>query len=213
MPVPHPSNSPKHPAANTSAADGRQFSPSSQRNREPLLAVLKSLLVEPTTVLEVASGTGEHALHFATHLPNITWLPSDRDIVALTSIAAWQARQPLPNLLPPIELDASAPLWPCETEPRPSQWQGIDLGAKPIGAIVNINMIHISPIAACQGLLTAAGRILPAGGLLIFYGPFQRDGQHTSASNAAFDLSLQSRNPEWGCGIWKRLQTWQAIAI
>jgi hypothetical protein len=165
--------------------DARQYAPATERNRQPILDVLQTVLPATGTVLEISSGTGEHATFFAPRLPTLRWQPSDPNPEARASITAWQ-QEPIANLSPPIALDASAPHWEVED-------QGLE-----IGAIVNINMIHIAPWVACQGLMAGAGRILPPAGILYLYGPYKRNGEHTAPSNAAFDDSLRSRNPEWG---------------
>jgi len=162
--------------------NGGQTSPSVARNREPILAVLRTALPSQGLILEVASGTGEHAVHFAAALPGLRWQPTDRDPEAIRSIAAHRARARLPNLLPPLELDASSPIW---------------LVAR-ADAVVSINMIHIAPWAAADGLMAGAGRVLPPRGALYLYGPFKEDGRHTAPSNAAFDASLRAHNPDWG---------------
>jgi len=156
--------------------------PAVARNREPILAVLRRVLPTQGTVLEIASGSGEHAVHFAAGLPYLTWQPADVDPDALRSITAYRAAARLPNLLPPLALDAAAPDWPVTRA----------------DAVVSINMIHIAPWSAAQGLMAGAERILAAGDVLYLYGPFKEDGQHTAPSNAAFDLSLRQRNPQWG---------------
>ncbi|MBI4781401.1 MAG: DUF938 domain-containing protein [Oscillatoriophycideae cyanobacterium NC_groundwater_1537_Pr4_S-0.65um_50_18] len=176
--------------------DARQFAPATQRNQEPILAVLREVLPPTGTVLEISSGTGEHAVFFAPQLQPRQWLPSDPSPEARASIAAWQADRPTDNLHPPIALDVRDPIWPVEQESLPSS--SLDLQRYPIAAIVNINMIHIAPWAACLGLMAGASRILPPGGILYLYGPFKQSGQHTAASNAAFDASLKQRHPEWG---------------
>jgi hypothetical protein len=165
-----------------------RHAPATTRNREPILAVLRTELPSTGTVLEIGSGTGEHAVYFAPRLQPRPWLPSDVDPDALDSIRAWQDEQPAPNLLPPILLDAREGRWPLECRP----------GKPDIAAIVSINMIHIAPWSASLGLLAGAARLLPVDGPLILYGPFKRQGRHTSASNAAFDESLRSRDPAWG---------------
>ena len=165
-----------------------RHAPATARNREPILAVLRAELPATGTVLEIASGTGEHAVYFAPRLQPRRWLPSDVDPDALASIRAWQAEQPARNLLPPILLDAREDRWPFESA---SSNPGI-------AAIVSINMIHIAPWSASLGLLAGAARLLPDEAPLILYGPFRRQGRHTSDSNAAFDESLRSRNPAWG---------------
>ncbi|OLP20497.1 SAM-dependent methyltransferase [Leptolyngbya sp. 'hensonii'] len=174
----------------SSNTDRRQFAPATQRNREPILQVLQRVLPPTGTVLEVASGTGEHAHFFASRLAPRFWQPSDPNPLLRESIAAWQEFEPLENLGEPLALDGCEFPWPVET--------GSIALPLPIQAIVNINMIHISPWDACLGLMAGADRILPAGGVLYLYGPFQRHGQHTAPSNAAFDESLQSQNPAWG---------------
>ena len=165
-----------------------RHAPATARNREPILAVLCTELPATGTVLEIASGTGEHAVYFAPRLQPRRWLPSDVDPDALASIRAWQAELPAQNLLPPILLDAREDRWPPESTPS-------DPG---IAAIVSINMIHIAPWSATLGLLAGAARLLPDEAPLILYGPFRRQGRHTSDSNAAFDESLRSRDPDWG---------------
>lgn len=169
--------------------DARKYAPATQRNREPILEVLLQVLPANGTILEIASGTGEHAIFFAPRLSPRQWLPSDPNPELQASIAAWTAQFPADNLYPPLELDASQPIWPVERDAHlPS----------PIVAIVNINMIHISPWSACLGLIAGAGRILPPGGILYLYGPYKQGGEHTAPSNATFDQSLRSQNPEWG---------------
>jgi SAM-dependent methyltransferase len=169
--------------------DQRKFAPATQRNREPILEVLLEVLPKHGTILEIASGTGEHAAFFAYHLAPRQWLPSDPNPELRASIAAWAEYFPCDSIQPPLDLDASSPIWPIEKEPLPEP---------PISAIVNINMIHISPWSACLGLMAGAGRILPPGGILYLYGPYKQNGEHTAPSNAAFDESLQAQNPDWG---------------
>jgi hypothetical protein len=171
---------------NDARHDARQYAPATERNREPILEVLLEVLPSTGTVLEVSSGTGEHAAYFAPRLKPRRWLPSDLSVAARDSIEAWRLAVNTDNLYPPIALDASQDRWSVE-----------DL-AEPIGAIVNINMIHIAPWSACLGLMAGARRILPKGGILYLYGPFKQNGQHTAPSNAAFDQSLQMRDREWG---------------
>ncbi|BAZ41502.1 hypothetical protein NIES4101_74680 [Calothrix sp. NIES-4101] len=167
----------------------KQFAPATQRNREYILEVLLQILPASGTILEIASGTGEHATYFAPLLKPRKWLPSDPNPIARDSITAWSQEVASDNLYPPIELDASLPVWNVES---------MDLQELSICAIANINMIHISPWAACLGLMAGAGRILPSGGILYMYGPYKLDGKHTAPSNEAFDASLKSQNPEWG---------------
>lgn len=169
-------------------ADLRQYAPATERNREPILKVLEQVLPGQGCVLEVASGTGQHAVYFAPRLQPRYWQPSDPNPLARDSIRAWREAEPAANLLPPLALDAASPDWCLD---------GAELPA-PVTAIVNINMIHISPWAACQGLLAGAERLLPEGGVLYLYGPFRQQGQPTAPSNEAFDQSLRSQNPQWG---------------
>jgi hypothetical protein len=175
--------------------DARQYAPATQRNREPILEVLRQVLPPTGTVLEVSSGTGEHAVFLAPHLYPRKWIPSDPNPIARASIAGWRQYCPTDNLCEPIALDASSPVWEVERELALSS---IDLKQDPIVAIANINMIHIAPWSACLGLMAGAKRILPPSGILYLYGPFKRGGQHTAPSNAAFDRSLRQQNPEWG---------------
>lgn len=177
-------------------SDARQFAPATQRNRDPILAVLSEVLPEGA-VLEISSGTGEHAVYFAPRLAPRAWIPSDPNPAALASIESWRQHQPAPNLYPPLRLDVTSPVWPVE-QPLPSGFETLDLQQQQIRAIVNINMIHISPWSACLGLMAGAGRILPSGGVLYLYGPYKQQGEHTAPSNAEFDRSLQLQNPAWG---------------
>lgn len=176
----------------TFSEDTRQYAPATERNRQPILEVLQRVLPTTGTILEVASGTGQHAVYFASRLTPRHWQPSDPNPQACDSIAAWQLHSPWETLHPPLILDATARQWPVETSNNPLFKQ------HPISAIVNINMIHISPWAACLGLMAGANRILPSNGVLYLYGPYKRNGEHTAPSNAAFDQSLQMSNPEWG---------------
>ena len=171
------------------AADPRRFAPATERNREPIAQVLGGVLPARGRVLEVASGTGEHVVHFARAFPDIVWQPSDPDPGALASIAAWKAEAGLGNVLEPIRLDAAA-TWP----------------AVEADAILCINMVHISPWAATEGLMRGAGEMLKPGAPLILYGPYRRAGVPTAPSNEAFDASLRARDPEWG------LRTVEAVA-
>jgi len=163
-------------------ADARLSSLAALRNRDPILEVLKTVLPQRGTVLEIASGSGEHIVHFAAALPGLTWHPSDPSPAARASIAAWLAAEPSPNILAPLDLDASSPTWPVGHA----------------DAVLAINMVHISPWAATLGLLAGAARLLPAGGPLFLYGPYRRADAPLAASNAAFDLDLTARNPDWG---------------
>lgn len=164
------------------SADARLYAPATARNREPILQVLRSHLPARGLVLDVASGSGEHVAHFSPAFPDLVFQPSDPDPRARASIDAWTAALRLVNVRPAISLDASAPEWPIAAA----------------NAVLCINMIHISPWSAAQGLVRGAARLLPAGGMLYLYGPYRRGGQHTAPSNAAFDQSLRARNPDWG---------------
>ncbi len=168
--------------------DARQYAPATLRNREPILQVLLQVLPPQGTVLEIASGTGEHAVFFAPHLHPRQWLPSDPNPVARQSIVAWQKYCPSDNLHSPLALDVQNLDWSSDRH----------LPNQAIQAIVNINMIHIAAWSACLGLMSGARKILPAGGILYLYGPFKQGGNHTADSNADFDASLRSQNPEWG---------------
>ena len=156
--------------------------PAAARNREPILRVLRDVLPRPARVLEIASGTGEHAVWFSSALPELTWQPTDHDPDALQSIAAWRDMAGPPNLLPPLRLDAAADTWPVAQA----------------DAVIAINMVHIAPWSVTQGLIAGAARVLTQGGLLFLYGPFREGGVHTAASNAAFDADLRARDPSWG---------------
>lgn len=179
--------------------DARQYAPATQRNQAPILEVLLQVLPPTGTVLEISSGTGEHAIFFASRLAPRKWIPSDPNPVARSSIAAWQKHYPTENLYSPIGLDVRETVWSVEQPEllQGTNWQQ-DLQQNPIKAIVNINMIHIAPWSACLGLMAGAQRILPSGGILYLYGPFKQGGEHTAVSNVAFDQSLQMQNPEWG---------------
>jgi Protein of unknown function (DUF938) len=171
--------------------DARQYAPATERNREPILELLLQVLPRSGTVLEIASGTGEHAVYFASRLSDFMWLPTDVNPQARASIAAWTEHFGCKNIYPPLELDVNEPVWVVEK--TVTQWLNT-----PIVAIVNINMIHISPWSACLGLMAGAGRILPVGGILYLYGPFKQAGEHTAPSNAAFDEYLRAQNQQWG---------------
>jgi SAM-dependent methyltransferase len=162
---------------------GARTSPATARNRQPILEVLAPRLADGARVLEIASGAGEHAVFLAAALPRVNWQPSDPDPVARASIAAWRGDAALPNLAAPLAVDAAdLATWPTE----------------PVDAVVCINMIHISPWAAAEGLMAGAGRMLPPGGKLFLYGPYLEADVPTAPSNLAFDESLKSRDPAWG---------------
>lgn len=162
--------------------DLRLFAPSATRNREPILDVLRRHLPPRGTVLEVASGSGEHCVFFAQALPALTFQPSDPDPSARDSIDAWARTLALGNVRPALELDAASDDWPITSA----------------DAVLCINMVHIAPWSAAQGLVRGAARALPAAGLLYCYGPYRRERRHTAESNAAFDSDLRSRNADWG---------------
>jgi hypothetical protein len=161
-------------------SDARREAPAVARNRDAILDMLRGILPIQGLLLEIASGSGEHALHFAPAFPRLTFQPSDPDPDARASIDAWCAG--VANIRAAVALDAAAQHWPMDRA----------------DAVLCINMIHISPWASCEGLLRGAARILPPGAPLILYGPFKRGGAHTAPSNEAFDDSLRARNPAWG---------------
>lgn len=163
------------------AMSARQHSPSTARNREPILEELRRLLPSSARILEIASGTGEHAAFCAGAIPGWDWQPSDPDEAARASIAAWG--EGAANIRAPLGLDASAEVWPVNG---------------PFDAVLAINMIHISPWEATLGLMAGAGRVLGAGGLLITYGAYKRDGAQTAPSNEAFEEWLKARDPRFG---------------
>ncbi|MFM0339019.1 DUF938 domain-containing protein [Paraburkholderia fungorum] len=171
-----------------SSAALRQRSPSAERNREPILAVLRDVLPARGRVLEIASGTGQHAICFAGALPGLDWQPSDLDADARASIAAWTAHAGLTNVRAPLALDVHQPDWGT----------GLPVPLDALDAVVCINMIHISPWSASEALFAGASRLLAEGGVLYLYGPYKRGGAHTAPSNEAFDQQLQSRDPSWG---------------
>jgi len=167
------------------SGDGRRYSPSAARNRDPILSVLKDLLPEKAAVLEIASGTGEHGAWFTQHLPGLDWTYSDIDPESLVSQRAWRAAQSHVRLHGPLIIDASTHDWGAGE--RAGSWQ----------ALYSANMVHIAPFAAAEGLFRGAGRLLAPDGKLILYGPFARNGE-IAPSNAAFSENLKARNPHWG---------------
>lgn len=179
----------------TPIPDHRQYAPATERNRESIASVLAAALPEAGTILEIASGTGQHAAFFAPRFAPRHWLPSDPNPTARRSIESWRLSADQPTLHPPLEIDVTQGDWP----ERVKQWQRHHPTVPPLRAAVNINMIHISPWAACEGLFAGAAQLLQTeGDVLYIYGPFMQDGQHTAPSNEAFDRSLRSQNPEWG---------------
>lgn len=163
-------------------ASDRRHAPATLRNRRPILKVLSRLLPKEGKVLEIASGTGEHAIYFGRRLRGIVWQPSDRDPELLASIRAWREEAELPNVAPALELDVREQPWPVQSA----------------DAIFCSNMIHIAPWEAAEALFRGAADILPQGGLLILYGPFKEGDRHTSESNRLFDEKLRSQDPAWG---------------
>lgn len=162
--------------------DPRLYHAHVARNRQPILDVLARVLPPGGLVLEIASGSGQHAAFFAQHLPLVRWQPTDTDGGALASIAAHRAAAALPNFLEPLHLDAAAERWPVESA----------------DALVCNNIIHITPWRITEGLMAGAGRTLRTGGILYLYGPYRIDSRHTAPSNADFDAWLKAQNPEWG---------------
>jgi hypothetical protein len=160
----------------------KQQAPAAARNRAPIAAVLADELPASGTVLEVASGTGEHVLHFAATFPHLYWQPSDPDAAARASVSAWCSEAGLGNVADPLAIDAAAADWPIARA----------------DAVVCINMAHISPLAASHGLVRAAGAMLPTGAPLIFYGPWLEQGVETAPSNLDFDQWLKARDPGFG---------------
>jgi SAM-dependent methyltransferase len=171
--------------------DGRLDAPAFHRNHQAIWAVLQPFLAGKSgDVAEAGSGTGQHVVDFARRSPEITWWPSDLNEQHLKSIAAWRAHAELPNIRPPLRIDLSDPAW-CSQMHDGS-------GPGELLAVFCANVIHIAPWRIAEGLFAGAGRYLRADGRLFLYGPFKRDGKHTAPSNAAFDISLRDRDPEWG---------------
>ena len=161
----------------------RQAAPAAERNSGPILEVLRGILPGAGKALEIASGTGQHVAIFAQAFPEIDWQPSDPSPEARKSIAAWASA--LANIRAPLALDVTEAGW-------------AEGAGGPFDALLCINMLHISPWTACEGLMRGAGRLLTPGGLLYLYGPYKRGGAHTAPSNAEFDASLRQRDPSWG---------------
>jgi len=164
------------------AAGTRRSAPAALRNREPIAGVLEEWLPPTGLVLEIASGSGEHVVHFADRFPALEWQPSDVHPDALASILAWRNEAGEPNIREPIAIDAASSDWPLDRA----------------DAVLSINMVHISPWASALGLLDGAARLLSAAAPLILYGPWLRAGVPTAPSNLAFDADLKRRNPQWG---------------
>jgi len=164
------------------AADGKWSNPSAERNKGPILDVLAQVVPGRGLVLEIASGTGQHIMHFAKALPGLTWQPSDPDAELRESVRLRIQEERRANVNGPIDLDVTKLPWPLQSA----------------DAIVAINMIHVAPWPATPALFEGAKALLSAQGILFLYGPYRRFGRHTSESNARFDLDLRTQNPEWG---------------
>jgi hypothetical protein len=162
--------------------DHRQYAPATVRNRDFILDVLRDVLPTTGVILEIASGSGEHVVHFARNLPSLVFQPSDPEPDALLSVAAWMKAAEVTNVRAPIVLDASRSPWPIASA----------------DGIICINMVHISPWDASVGLIRGAAAILPPGSPLYLYGPYKRKGFATAPSNEAFDRNLSDRNAIWG---------------
>lgn len=175
------------------AAGARRSAPAALRNREPISDVLQEWLPSSGLVLEIASGSGEHAVHFAKRFPSLDWQPSDIHPDALTSITAWRDDAGLPNVREPLVLDASSADWPIERS----------------DAVLSINMVHISPWSSALGLLAGSVRLLAEGAPLILYGPWLKDDIETASSNLDFDADLKRRDPHWGL---RRVEDFAAAA-
>jgi hypothetical protein len=164
------------------ATGARRSAPAALRNREPVAAVLRDWLPAAGVVLEIASGSGEHAVHFAREFPRLEWQPSDLHPDALASIAAWRGEAAVANLRAPVTLDAASRNWPIDRA----------------DAVLSLNMVHISPWSAALGLIAGAARVLSPGAPLILYGPWLEEGVEAAPSNLAFDADLRARDPQWG---------------
>lgn len=162
--------------------DLRRYAPATERNRQPILDVLRRILPATGRALEMGSGTGEHAVFFASELPGWTWMPSEGDAAMLSSIQAWINHTRVGNVEPPRCIDVQAAEW----------------GVPKVDAIVCCNVIHYSPWATTPALLDGAARLLRPGGVLYLYGPYRRNGAHTAPSNEAFEQWLKQRDPEFG---------------
>ena len=163
-------------------SDGRLVSPSADRNKAPILAVLERVLPKTGTVLEIASGTGQHIVHFALGLPALTWQPTDVEPECLSSISGWLAAANLPNVRAPVELDVLRQPWPISRAE----------------ALVCLNLLHIAPWTVVPALFAGARAVLGPGGIVFLYGPYFVAGTHTAPSNVAFDRTLRAQNSAWG---------------
>lgn len=170
----------------------QRTSPAAERNKGPILDALRQVLPPTGRLLEIAAGTGQHALHCAAGLPAWRWQPTDPDPDALGSIAARAAAAPLANLLlPPLQLDVLAPRWPVESTVGSA-------AQEPWDAIFCANLLHIAPWTCCAAVMQGAARLLSPSGLLITYGPYLVEGEPTAPGNQAFDADLRARDPRWG---------------
>ena len=168
--------------------NARHHSPAAERNREPILQVLKQILPPCGSALEIASGTGQHAAHFAAGLPGWVWQPTDAQADAFDSIGGWSDQAGAGQVKPPLLLNVMASPWPCIDRPF----------KQPFDTIFCANMLHISPWATCAALMRGAARHLAPDGMLLVYGPFLESGIPTSPGNINFDLSLRQQNRSWG---------------
>ncbi len=166
--------------------DLRLYAPATQRNRQPILDVLIKILPSTGNILEIASGTGEHAVFFAPHFYPRKWIPSDLNKESIESIKSWQKYCLTNNIESPLWLNVNSENWNIKED------------LKPITSVININMIQISPWQSCIGLMKGVEQILPSGGILYLYGPFKINNQHTAPSNEQFDQYLKIQNPQWG---------------
>ena len=172
------------------APDGRLDGPAFHRNHEPIWSAIAGFLRAQTgDVLELGSGTGQHATEFARRTPNLIWWPSDIFASHLASIEAWRRQEELTNLRAPQRIDLMDAAW---------TWTADGRAGPPLTAMLCINVLHISPWAVSRNLIAGAGRFLRKGGSLFVYGPFMRGGRHSAPSNAGFDATLRAENPDWG---------------
>jgi SAM-dependent methyltransferase len=162
--------------------DGRWAAPAAERNKGPILEVLQRVLPPRGLVLEIGSGPGQHVVHFAKALSQLSWQPSDPDPENRQSIALWSRVEELGNVRAPLALDVRERPWPIDAA----------------DAIVCINVVHVSPWAATLALFDGVREMLPPEGALFLYGPYRRGGRHTAPSNEKFDADLRAHNPEWG---------------
>ena len=177
-----------------------QHSPAAERNQGPILAQLLALLPPTGAALEIASGTGQHAAHFAAALPGWTWQPTDLHNTHFASITAWAAQAGARNVLAPLQLDVSNERWPSNSSA---------FGAAPFDLVYCANMLHIAPWACCTGLMQGAARHLTPGGHLVTYGPYLEDGVPTAPGNLSFDASLRAQDGDWGI---RRIEDVAAVA-